>query len=65
MTETPDEALLRKAKAMAWALGITVYIRDDGRIYQHPPGHAIEAPLGSQPETAGRGPIIISEGASE
>ncbi len=59
--ETPDEAALRKAKATAWALGITVYLRD-GRVYQHPPGQMIEPPPGAHPEQAGRGPI---EGASE
>jgi hypothetical protein len=56
MTETPDEAVLRKAKAVAWALGITVYIRDGG-VYQHEPGIKIEPPPGSHPEQAGRGPI--------
>lgn len=59
MPETAAEALLRQAKAVAWGMGITVYIRDDGRIYQHPPGRAIEPPPNAQPETAGRGGAIV------
>ena len=61
MTETEEEAGLRKARAMAWALGITVYLRKDGRIYQHAPGTAVEPPAGAQPEQAGRGPLAGSE----
>jgi hypothetical protein len=65
MIESPDEALLRKAQAMAYGMGITVYIRPDGRIYQHPPGREIIPPASAHPETAGRGGSPISEGASE
>ena len=61
MTETPDEALLRQAKAMAWSMGIRFYIRD-GQIWQDGPGLEVEPPVGAHPEQAGRGPI--SEGAA-
>ena len=36
MPETRDEALMRQARALAYALGITVFIRTDGRIYRLP-----------------------------
>lgn len=64
MPETREEELLRQAKAMAFALGITVYIRTDGRIYQHPPGIQVDPRPGALPEIAGRGTAAI-EGASE
>ena len=66
MTETRDEALMRQARALAYALGITVFIRTDGRIYQHglPGDIQIEPPPGAHPEIAGRGTAAI-EGASE
>jgi len=57
VTETPEKEIMRKAKAMAWSLGITVFIRKDGHIDQHPPGIAVEPPAGAKPEEAGRGPI--------
>jgi hypothetical protein len=67
MIESPDEALLRKAQAMAYGMGITVYIRPDGRIYQHgqPGDIQIIPPASSKPETAGRGGSLGSEGVSE
>ena len=62
--ETEDQALLRKAKAMALSLGITVYIRQDGLIYQHPRRQIIPPP-NPHAETAGRGGSLGSEGVSE
>jgi hypothetical protein len=67
MPETREEELLRQAKALAYALGITVFIRTDGRIYQHgglPGDIQVEPPPGAHPEIAGRGTAAI-EGASE
>lgn len=61
MTETPDEALLRKARELAFGLGVTLYIRD-GQVYSTGPGHEIVPRAGAHPEVAGRGPI---QGESE
>lgn len=53
---TQAEELLRNAKAIAYGLGITVYVRDGG-VYQHPPGEEIKPPPNALPEVAGRGPL--------
>jgi hypothetical protein len=40
---------LELAEKVANSLGINVYVREDGKIAQHPPGQEVRAPASSKP----------------
>jgi hypothetical protein len=45
----------RRAEAMAYSLGIALYLRDDGTFGQFPPGERIDPAPGSTPIGHGHG----------
>lgn len=46
---------LEIAERVAYSLGINVYLSDDGKITQHPPGQEIRAPASAKMQTWSHG----------
>lgn len=58
----PDPAILRRrATAMAYSLGIALYVTADGHISQHGPGERVEPPPGATPASHGHGKYAVPQ----
>jgi hypothetical protein len=49
-----------RAERMAYSLGITLFLREDGTIAQNPPGEKIKPPPSALPTDQGHTPYAVA-----